>query len=88
MCKWREGYTKVFLKGDSHICLPFDSFNAIEDAWTKGQSFYVGTQLYGGKLTLRLGEVQGILLCTAQSIADEWADDKAEKDRKLVSGED
>lgn len=88
MSKWREGYTKVFLRGEGHICLLLASFDDFKDSWKSGKTFWDGPQLYGGYVVIKLSEVQGVILCTAESIANEDADDKSEKNRKLVNGDD
>ena len=64
------GSTRVEVKGGGGSwVLPYEDYLDVTRAFTKGDTYYEGRTLYGGLVTIRLGDVSGIVQNTAETMA-------------------
>jgi hypothetical protein len=69
------GSTRVEVKGGGGSwVLPYEDYAEVSRAFVKGEAFYEGKTLYGGTVTIRLGDVSGIIQNAPETMAAVRAD--------------
>lgn len=65
-----NGFTVAFCKGtDMKYVLHRDCHDGLREAWMAGRSFHEVQDLYGDPLTIRLGDISAVGLCTPEGLA-------------------
>lgn len=83
-----DPHALALCKDGSRWRVPLDEAPAFEEAWTAGRAFWFGTDLWGSKVVVKLGDIVGFVVVTAASIALQDAEDIEERHRKMLSGEE
>lgn len=78
--KWRrEGHCKVSLRDGQHLSLRRTEYPKLTTAWKKGDTFGEFTGVYDYKITIKFAEVNAIMDCGPEAIAEETEDNKLEE---------
>jgi hypothetical protein len=84
----REGYTRFFTKGTTEgWTISASCHDAMMEAWKAGRAFFDGEDCYGDTLTVKLGDVVAIALCTPDGMERWKVDDDIRKQRELLTGD-
>lgn len=84
---WRDtGFTRVHLRGNGVVSLLREDLDRLVSEWMAGNAYGTFTQMYGGKVVIRLGEVQGVQDVCPDGIKREDEDDRVDRLRELTDG--
>jgi hypothetical protein len=84
----REGYTRFYTKGLSDgFNLSASCYDDLMEAWKAGRAFFDGWDCYGDPITVKLGDVSAIALCTPEGMERWKEDDRIVKQRELLMGD-
>ena len=67
--------------------LPSGAWSEFHDTWTEGRSFWSGLDLWDQPVTIKLGDITGMIGKTAESLALFEAEATEEKARAVIEGE-
>lgn len=79
-------HLRATCKDGSAWVLPADARERLRDAWMKGRAFWTGVDLWGATVDIKLGDVTGIQLRTADVIALHAEETEVERVRAMVDG--
>ena len=68
--------------------MPFEVFDDLNAAFKRGAAFWEGVTLYGARVTIRLGDLGGIVQNSAEQMALKRAEIKADKAEDAIDGFD
>ncbi len=79
------GATKVWMRADEQaFVLHPDDYERLKAEWMRGAAFFVGTELYGDEVVLKLGNVVGIVRMTPSATAEWRAEKKAAEAQEAI----
>ena len=65
--------------------IPPDLESSFAEAWMGGKAYWVGSNIYGEKIIVRLADVVGIITLTEKSLSRREAEQQEVKDRELLN---
>lgn len=75
-----HGYTAAYVKGGEACCaLDPAEYPALLDAWMRGAAFFTGRDFHGDEITVKLGQIEAVLLNTPEGMAASRAENDAER---------
>lgn len=80
------GQGLAWTRGDSSYGLHPSYYPALKEAWMAGRAFYVGSDLYGAEVVIKLATVEAIALSTPETAALSQADSDDEKNEDMLAG--
>jgi hypothetical protein len=83
------GWVRILDKGGASWAVHRDDYQRVHDWWTQGtEPFLEAAGIFGGRITLRRGDVTGILLHTQDSLRTECAYDLWRMDQRTPGWKD
>lgn len=73
-------------RDSSHWQVPLSERQSFEDAWTNGRPFWYGVDIYGASIIVKLADITGVIIKSADYLAVRDAERAEEKARALLEG--
>jgi len=83
-----QPHMKVICKDSSQWSLPMHERKAFEYAWTQSKAFWWGTDLWGAPVIIKLGDITGMVVLTAEALAAHTEEAEEERARSMLAGDE